>query len=584
MQFSGGFEQLCKLINAKQPWTDVNSNQKQLRLKNGVIVNFYLSTGTIQFQGTGPIEEVKKAFAARLGSDTKKTKDMPGIAEPEEKQDREVYEPNNKDSEIVIGLVAPVGTELSAVVQAIEDRLKHYEYTVQRVRVSVDVIEMMCTNGSSKTQTITDYERISRHMDLGNQIREKTGDHSILAHGIASAIMNQRDHDESGTKPHRRRAYIVQSLKHPKEIEALRDIYSNGFYLIGISSEITRRKKYLTTDLRMTVDEADQLIQRDMNEQEGFGQHTRDAFHLADFFVDVDNNSDKFKNSIWRILDLIFGNPFLTPTFDEFAMFMAFTSALRSADLSRQVGAVIARDFEIIASGANDCPKYGGGLYWPVYDVDKDDFVDAKDGRDYTRGFDSNKHEQEKIIDDIAQCLGLNPEDREKLFKCRIRDITEYGRVVHAEMEALMMCARNSISTRKATLYCTTFPCHNCAKHIIAAGIEKVVYVEPYPKSKAFDFHSDSITSDVSKADGRVQFAPFVGVGPRRFFELFSISMGSGYNVARKDEKGNVLNWEAGKANVRSQMWPFSYLEKEYTATMKFDMKRKEFNYEKDGK
>ncbi|MDN3612645.1 hypothetical protein QWZ16_23945 [Vibrio ostreicida] len=26
------------------------------------------------------------------------------------------------------------------------------------------------------------------------------------------------------------------------------------------------------------------------------------------------------------------------------------------------------------------------------------------------------------------------------------------------------------------------FPCHNCAKHIVASGIKRVVYVEPYPK------------------------------------------------------------------------------------------------------
>jgi deoxycytidylate deaminase len=41
-------------------------------------------------------------------------------------------------------------------------------------------------------------------------------------------------------------------------------------------------------------------------------------------------------------------------------MFMAFSSALRSADLSRQVGAVIAKNGDLIASGANDVPKFGG--------------------------------------------------------------------------------------------------------------------------------------------------------------------------------------------------------------------------------
>src|ERR1035441_9924393 len=64
-------------------------------------------------------------------------------------------------------------------------------------------------------------------------------------------------------------------------------------------------------------------------------------------------------------------------------------------------------------------------------------------------------------------------------------DMTEYGRAVHAEMDALLTCARSGISPRNGTLYTTTFPCHNCTRHLVAAGIRRVVYIEPYPKSKA---------------------------------------------------------------------------------------------------
>ena len=80
-------------------------------------------------------------------------------------------------------------------------------------------------------------------------------------------------------------------------------------------------------------------------------------------------------------------------------------------------------------------------------------------------------------------------------------DITEYGRAVHAEMEALLTCARAGISPRGGTIYSTTFPCHNCAKHIVTSGIERVVFVEPYPKSKALELHDDSIEikKDIAK-------------------------------------------------------------------------------------
>ena len=58
--------------------------------------------------------------------------------------------------------------------------------------------------------------------------------------------------------------------------------------------------------------------------------------------------------------------------------------------------------------------------------------------------------------------------------------IIEYFRSVHAEMAALVTASRLGTTVKGATLYCTTFPCHECAKHIVAAGIERVVYVEPY--------------------------------------------------------------------------------------------------------
>lgn len=45
-----------------------------------------------------------------------------------------------------------------------------------------------------------------------------------------------------------------------------------------------------------------------------------------------------------------------------------YLSSLRSADLSRQVGAVISKDRNIISTGANDIPKFGGGQYWPEFD------------------------------------------------------------------------------------------------------------------------------------------------------------------------------------------------------------------------
>jgi deoxycytidylate deaminase len=270
----------------------------------------------------------------------------------------------------------------------------------------------------------------------------------------------------------------------------------------------------------------------------------------------------------------MFGNPHLTPTFDEFAMFMAFASSLRSADLSRQIGAVIAKDNEIISTGANDCPKFGGGLYWPELDPETSKIVDTDDGRDYMRGHDSNKREKNRIIDDIISQLGDDIDKdavRRAIKASRLRDITEYGRVVHAEMEALLTCSRNNVSCRGGTLYTMTFPCHNCAKHIIAAGVKRVIYIEPYPKSKAAEFHSDSVTLGFSDTEKTVHFEPFVGVGPRRFFDLFSMKLGSGYTLKRKRDDGQILPWQPEDRALRMQLLPCSYLDLEERASALFD-------------
>jgi deoxycytidylate deaminase len=257
-------------------------------------------------------------------------------------------------------------------------------------------------------------------------------------------------------------------------------------------------------------------------------------------------------------------------------MFMAFAAALRSADMSRQIGAVVTRDSQILSTGANDCPRAGGGLYWPERDGRTGCIEDYPAGRDFKReDGDSNRAEQIRIIDGIVaegvkDEYGFSDVKLKKLLEASpLRHLTEFGRVVHAEMEALLSCARSGRSTVGATLYSTTFPCHNCAKHIVAAGIERVVYVEPYPKSKALEFHDDSIvTSGRSGATGAgsVRFDAFVGIGPRRFFDLFSMNLGSSYPLIRKDEQGKKKEWHIENSRLRIQMEPTSYLDNEAIA------------------
>jgi deoxycytidylate deaminase len=269
-----------------------------------------------------------------------------------------------------------------------------------------------------------------------------------------------------------------------------------------------------------------------------------------------------------RFLDIVFGHPFSTPTPDEQAMFLAYGASMRSGQLARQVGAVIVSAIgEIIGTGTNDVPRFGGGLYWPG----------EGDQRDHVLGHDANDHEISEIVSEIygivlkAAAMVDAERLRQLLAKSRVGDLTEFGRPVHAEMEALLACARSGVSPKGGTLYSTTFPCHNCAKHIVAAGIERVVYVEPYPKSHALALHPDSIALDDPEARDRVKFVPFEGVGARRYIDLFSMRLSAGIQMIRKQADGTTVPWTRAGARPRVRMAPYSYLDRELIATTEVD-------------
>ena len=279
------------------------------------------------------------------------------------------------DSELVIGLVAAVGTEISLVVSCLETELSRAGYEAVHIKVSSDVIpnlENVSTDGEAE------YERIDRLMTAGNRARhaasvksenEDVGN-AILAYGAAAQIFAKRKTQSDGKRiPFTRKAFIIDSLKRPEEVETLRRIYPQGFILIGVDSAKSRRLEHLTETLQISACDAINLMSRDENEAtESHGQRVSKSFHLADFFVRL-TNSDALRCEIRRMVELWFGCPTHTPTFDEFAMFLAFSAALRSGDLSRQVGAVVAIDNQVISTGANDSPRAGGGLYWPSRDV-----------------------------------------------------------------------------------------------------------------------------------------------------------------------------------------------------------------------
>lgn len=118
-------------------------------------------------------------------------------------------------------------------------------------------------------------------------------------------------------------------------------------------------------------------------------------------------------------------------------------------------------------------------------------------------------------------------------------------------MTALLAAARSGASTANSSLYVTTYPCHNCARHLVAAGVSRVYFIEPYVKSLACELHSDAIVSELPApaSDGgqkqtRMAMIPFTGVGPRMYEDFF---------VKRSELKG-----VSGKFDPKSGGTPFS--------------------------
>jgi deoxycytidylate deaminase len=477
--------------------------------------------------------------------------------------------------ELVIGLVGPLGVDLELVISVLSSELRDVEYKSRIIHLS----RFIRSVGGLNTQLDNTPEdiRIESYMKGGTEIRTKTRWPDILSLFAIARIREERQLlTGNPNEPAPKTAYILRSLKHRAEIDTLRDVYGDGLLTISIyAPKITRRealarliaKSHRQTNYNPFLPRAEQLINID-EEEEGteFGQNVGNAFPLADIFIEA-TSRDSVLTSVGRFIQIFFGHQFLTPTKAEFAMFLAHAAAIRSADLSRQVGAAIVTDEgDLVALGCNEVPKAHGGLYWA------DDH--GLDGRDFQKGIDPSAAAKEEILAEILSVLNKNKvivteyEDKieellgdllgdkfgASLRGAQITSLLEFGRIVHAEMAALTDAARRGISVRDTTLFCTTFPCHMCARLIIAAGLKEVVFIEPYPKSKTQDLYSDSVAvENVEESGDKVSFRSFVGISPNRYNQFFRI-------IKRKDNTGKVLYWDKQDSMPRMRRFVPSYL------------------------
>jgi dCMP deaminase len=137
-------------------------------------------------------------------------------------------------------------------------------------------------------------------------------------------------------------------------------------------------------------------------------------------------------------------NKIVRPSWDQYFMKAAKLVAERSSCLRRNVGAVLVKDKQILATGYNGAPS---GI------------------------------EHCEVTGCLRQELNVPSGQRHEI--CR---------GLHAEQNVILQAARHGVSVKGSLLYITHTPCSICAKMIINAGITEIVVGEQYPDKMAAEF------------------------------------------------------------------------------------------------
>lgn len=375
------------------------------------------------------------------------------------------------------------------------------------------------------------FAKINSQIDAGNKLREEYG-LSVLAELAVERIRVEREkfkqETEASSYAPRRICHIIDSVKNKEELALLKLVYRDMLYVVGVFSPLTIRERNLSSKNRLRPGDVYTLIDRDSGEESKAGQTVSDTFPQSDFFLRIDGVTDsESSKKVERFLHLILGTKVITPTAAESAMYAAAMASANSGCLSRQVGAAVTdADENILSIGWNDVPKFGGGLY----------LGGEGDNRcwNHAGGKCFNDEEKDMFADELVGALaGIIPFGSEETVRKLLRKnsklggLIEFSRAIHAEMHAILSAGRaagGKIAGGK--LFVTTYPCHSCARHIIASGIKEVHYIEPYRKSLAIKLHGDAI-SEAELDSAKVRVLAYDGVAPAKFLSLFRVAPNS---------------------------------------------------------
>jgi dCMP deaminase len=267
-------------------------------------------------------------------------------------------------------------------------------------------------------------ETRERMIDAGRALRWAEGE-GALAIRLAEQLASDRN-------------YVIDSVRHPAEVEELRRRTSR-FMLLWVDAPETVRFERIRARGRSgdptTLEELRTLEGRELGSEDPAAQQLLAVEALADFRVSNESGIEDLRQAVHQILgDNLF---FDRPSWDEYFMSIARMVASRSNCVKRRVGAVIALDRRIISTGYNGTPRG-------------------------TRNCNEGG---------CPRCNSFG-EGGARLDECLCS---------HGEENAITQASYHGVSVRGSTIYTTFCPCLMCTKMIINSGIEEVAYNADYP-------------------------------------------------------------------------------------------------------
>jgi len=314
---------------------------------------------------------------------------------------------------MILGLSGPYAAGKGAVMAYLEQR-SFYPLSLSDV-----IRDELAERGESETR--------ERMIETGTELRARHGE-AVLAERLLAKIRPDRN-------------YVIDSIRHPAEVEALR-AGRTDFKLVWVDADPAIRIERIRHRGRpgdpASLARLHELEDRERGGADSAGQQLAAVKAMADFTVDNEGELDALHAEIQAVLSRSLF--FERPDWDEYFMSIARVAASRSNCVKRKIGAVITIDRRIVATGYNGTPR---GV------------------RNCNEG-------------GCPRCSAFG-ESGQALHECICS---------HGEENAIVQSAYHGVCVRGGTLYTTMSPCLQCTKMIVNGGITAVVYNGDYPLGK----------------------------------------------------------------------------------------------------